>query len=119
MRRLVPILVVAVVVQVALLGLFYAPTEKGFWGDERVLWRTAVDWSENVQQPRDYPGSLQAWDPVAQKERWRVQHPGPLNGGVLSTAGNLVFQGNGSGLIAAYRATQIERLRRNDHTIDF
>jgi quinohemoprotein ethanol dehydrogenase len=50
-------------------------------------------------------GHLAAWDPVAQKERWRVQHRSALNGGVLSTGGNLVFQGNGAGLLVAYRAT--------------
>ena len=39
-------------------------------------------------------GFLQAWDPVTQKEVWRVQHDRMGNGGTLSTAGNLVFQGN-------------------------
>src|SRR3546814_10953661 len=39
-------------------------------------------------------GALIAWDPVAQKERWRVPHASPWNGGLLSTAGGLVFQGN-------------------------
>jgi PQQ-dependent dehydrogenase (methanol/ethanol family) len=34
-------------------------------------------------------GRLLAWDPVAQKEAWRVEHKGPWNGGALSTAGNL------------------------------
>lgn len=47
---------------------------------------------------------LVAWDPIAQKERWRVDRPLPLNGGVLSTGGNLVFQGLGSGEIEAYQA---------------
>jgi len=47
---------------------------------------------------------LSAWDPVAQRERWRVNHPWILNGGVLATAGNLVFQGTSHGTFAAYRA---------------
>jgi quinohemoprotein ethanol dehydrogenase len=47
---------------------------------------------------------LSAWDPVAQKERWRVSHPWIVNGGVLATAGNLVFQGTSDGTFAAYRA---------------
>ena len=38
-------------------------------------------------------GKLLAWDPVTQTEKWSVPYPGPWNGGVLSTAGNLVFQG--------------------------
>lgn len=55
-------------------------------------------------------GHLAAWDPVEQKEKWRVQYSGPLNGGVLSTAGNLVFQGNGEGFVNAYRASDGEKL---------
>lgn len=49
-------------------------------------------------------GRLVAWDPVAQKEAWRVEHKGPWNGGVLSTAGNLVFQGTANGTFEAYSA---------------
>lgn len=55
-------------------------------------------------------GHISAWDPVAQKERWRVTHAGPWNGGLLSTAGNLVFQGNASGEFVAYRADTGKRL---------
>lgn len=39
-------------------------------------------------------GHLSAWDPVQKKELWRVQYTRTGNGGTLSTAGNLVFQGN-------------------------
>ncbi len=49
-------------------------------------------------------GAIVAWDPVAGEARWRVDLEGPWNGGLLSTAGNLVFQGNGSGQFVAYRA---------------
>jgi len=49
-------------------------------------------------------GYLAAWDPVAQKEVWRVQHATSWNGGLLSTAGNLVFQGRSDGHFAAYQA---------------
>ena len=55
-------------------------------------------------------GHLAAWDPVAQKEVWRVELGRPWNGGVVSTAGNLVFQGNGMGEFAAFRANNGERL---------
>ena len=55
-------------------------------------------------------GHISAWDPVTQKEVWRVQHDGPWNGGMLSTAGNLVFQGNATGEIVAYRADTGTRL---------
>jgi quinohemoprotein ethanol dehydrogenase len=44
--------------------------------------------------PQAMGGFLLAWDPVAQKERWRVPGPGGvLGGGTLATAGNLVLQG--------------------------
>ncbi|MEE8370541.1 MAG: c-type cytochrome, partial [Sphingomonadales bacterium] len=55
-------------------------------------------------------GYLTAWDPVNQKEVWRVQHQGPWNGGVLSTAGNLVVQGIATGDFAIYRADTGEKL---------
>jgi quinohemoprotein ethanol dehydrogenase len=55
-------------------------------------------------------GHLTAWDPVNQTEVWRVDHPGPLNGGALSTAGNLVFEGTGLGQFEAFRADNGEKL---------
>ena len=55
-------------------------------------------------------GQLVAWDPVEQKEVWRYQHAGPWNGGVLATAGGLVFQGSLIGEFAAYDAATGSRL---------
>ncbi|MFZ5668104.1 MAG: PQQ-dependent dehydrogenase, methanol/ethanol family [Pseudomonadota bacterium] len=55
-------------------------------------------------------GRLVAWDPVAQKERWSVPHSGPWNGGVLATAGGLVFQGSATGEFAAYDAESGRKL---------
>ncbi|HEV7716365.1 MAG TPA: PQQ-dependent dehydrogenase, methanol/ethanol family, partial [Steroidobacteraceae bacterium] len=49
-------------------------------------------------------GHLAAWDPVAQKEVWRVDFDHPWNGGTLATAGDLVFAGSGMGEIVAYKA---------------
>ena len=49
-------------------------------------------------------GYLLAWDPVSQKEVWRAQYKRPWSGGVLSTAGNLVFQGTSDGRFIAYQA---------------
>jgi len=49
-------------------------------------------------------GHLAAWDPVTQKEVWRVQYEHPWSGGVLATAGDLVFAGSGAGEISAYKA---------------
>ena len=55
---------------------------------------------------------LLAWDPVAQKERWRVPISDVewIGGGVLTTAGNLVIQGTGSGKLVVYRADTGEKL---------
>ena len=49
-------------------------------------------------------GRLIAWDPVNQSTRWSAEEPIPTNGGIFSTAGNLVFQGQGTGEFAAYAA---------------
>jgi len=54
-------------------------------------------------KPHD-PGKLLAWDPVTQTERWSVKHNLAVSGGVLATAGNLVFQGTGMGEFYAYDA---------------
>jgi quinohemoprotein ethanol dehydrogenase len=65
----------------------------------------------NILRVKDAPpavaaslGSLQAWDPVMQKNVWTVPLMAPYNGGVAVTAGNLVFQGNARGRFVAYAA---------------
>jgi alcohol dehydrogenase (cytochrome c)/quinohemoprotein ethanol dehydrogenase len=55
-------------------------------------------------------GYLIAWDPVRGKEVWRAAYQGPWNGGTLTTAGNLVVQGDASGSFNAYRADTGEKL---------
>jgi quinohemoprotein ethanol dehydrogenase len=82
-------------------------------------WNTGVDFNAG-SLPTDgkilagikdqLKGHLVAWDPVNQKEAWRVQFEHPWNGGTLATAGNLVFAGNSLGEVAAYRATNGEKL---------
>ncbi len=62
------------------------------------------DPDQMVRDLADVKGHLAAWDPVKQREVWRVQHATAWNGGVLSTAGNLVFQGRADGYFAAYAA---------------
>lgn len=56
----------------------------------------------------DLPGSrrsfLKAWDPVTQKQVWSHELPGIWPGGVLATAGGLVFQGRIDGYLVAYDA---------------
>ena len=55
-------------------------------------------------------GQLVAWDVANRKPAWKVDLIGPSNGGVLSTAGNLVFQGTASGEFVAYTANKGEKL---------
>jgi quinohemoprotein ethanol dehydrogenase len=55
-------------------------------------------------------GRLIAWDPVKQKEAWRAEYVAPWNGGTLTTAGNLVFQGTADGRFIAYNATNGDKL---------
>ena len=49
-------------------------------------------------------GSLLAWNPVTQKAVWNAKHALSNNGGILSTAGNLVVQGTAEGNIEIFRA---------------
>jgi len=65
-----------------------------------------------VEEPEDGKGALLAWDPVAQKARWKVQHDFMWNGGTLATAGGLVFQGAADGWFSAYDAETGKRLWR-------
>lgn len=59
-------------------------------------------------------GFLLAWDPVQQREAWRVPYPGTTNGGILTTAGNIVVQGNAAGQLSVFRATDGKRLWTSD-----
>lgn len=49
-------------------------------------------------------GELVAWDPVKQQARFTVPHSGYWNGGVMVTAGDLVFHGTDDGMFGAYSA---------------
>lgn len=62
------------------------------------------------QKEGDGHGFLVAWDPVTQKEAWRVQNANLWNGGTLATAGGLVFQGTAEGTFNAYNAKSGERV---------
>jgi alcohol dehydrogenase (cytochrome c)/quinohemoprotein ethanol dehydrogenase len=82
-------------------------------------WNTGVDFNAGslpedpkilAQIKKTLKGHLAAWDPVAQREVWRVPYDQPWNGGVLSTAGNVVFQGNSMGEFAAFQAQDGKRL---------
>jgi quinohemoprotein ethanol dehydrogenase len=79
-----------------LTGLVYIPTT-----DRRANAKAAVESGESGE---GLLGRLIAWDPVVHSARWSVEEQIAVNGGVLSTAGNLVFQGQGTGEFAAYSA---------------
>ncbi len=70
-------------------GLVYIPAYDDVMDSHYGEGRTAV-------------GRLIAWDAAAQSARWSVQQQFPYNGGVLSTEGGAVFQGQGTGEFAAY-----------------
>jgi quinohemoprotein ethanol dehydrogenase len=68
-----------------------------------------MGWAKNTE-PLDGKGALLAWDPVHQKQGWKVPHDTLWNGGTLATAGNLIFQGTADGYFSAYDASTGERL---------
>ncbi len=70
-----------------------------------------IGFNFDADPPKNLPfGRLIAWDPVKQKEAWRAEYVAPWNGGTLTTAGNLVFQGTADGRFVAYNATTGEKL---------
>jgi quinohemoprotein ethanol dehydrogenase len=89
--------------------------ESGKYTRREMFWNPGVDWKAYtdtiyslLQQtggalPPDR-GFLKAWDPVAKRTRWEIEHPAFWNGGLLATAGNLLFQGTGDGRFVAYAA---------------
>ena len=54
--------------------------------------------------PAKSRGFLRAWDPVHQKLAWEVPTVTSWDGGVLSTGGGLVFQGDAAGNLNIYKA---------------
>jgi quinohemoprotein ethanol dehydrogenase len=55
---------------------------------------------------------LVAWNPVTRGIEWTAPYPTFGNAGVLSTAGNLVIQGDAQGYVNFYDAKSGDRLRR-------
>jgi alcohol dehydrogenase (cytochrome c)/quinohemoprotein ethanol dehydrogenase len=96
-------------------GLVYIPAQeiaKSFtpvkdFKPSEIGWNLGVDVAGT---PGAKKGYLLAWDPVAQKEVWRSGYVGPWNGGIVTTAGNLVIQGDATGHLNAYRADTGEKL---------
>lgn len=55
-------------------------------------------------------GALLAWNPKTQQPAWRLEHKLTWNGGLLATAGGLVFQGTADGSVIAVNAKSGDRL---------
>jgi len=102
-------------------GLAYIPAQHvaGYFVPAREPFRfvngsprnTGIDLTKGRQFPADAAaGELIAWDPVAQKKVWGVPRDTIANGGVLSTAGLLVFQGTATGRFTAHHARTGKRL---------
>ena len=79
-------------------------------------WNTGLEFGRLLQimgQHPDMPaakGYLLAFNPLTGKKHWVREHGTHWNGGTLSTASGLVFQGNGDGYVVAYDAVNGEEL---------
>jgi PQQ-dependent dehydrogenase (methanol/ethanol family) len=77
-------------------------------------WNTGTGFEANLKVPDGWSdvvkGRLVAWDPIKQREVWRAEYKSAWNGGVLATAGDLVFEGTADGRFVAYRASDGELL---------
>ena len=111
-----------------LTGLVYIPTMEQWMVESRlpdgefkfVLGRTTLgagvnNYPElrrelNAQADKRDKGYMLAWDPVRQREAFRIPYPHPGNGGTLTTAGNLLIEGTINKTIAIYRATDGKKL---------
>jgi quinohemoprotein ethanol dehydrogenase len=64
----------------------------------------AVEGAVNEGPIEPLNGSLIAWDPVKQTAMWSVPYPTYVNGGVLATGGDLIFQGSIDHVLRAFSA---------------
>lgn len=103
-------------------ALYYFPTP-GEWGLDGELAKRLPPLAELAQGQPDptVRGWLRAWDPARQKLAWQVDTSGPWagemfavwnGGGVMSSAGGLVFQGTGAGDLTIYDAATGQRLHQ-------
>ena len=88
-------------------GMFYVPANE--WGME--IWNEPVTYKKGAAYlgagftiktlNDDYIGALRAVDPKTGKIAWEIKNNAPLWGGVMTTAGNLVFWGTPEGYLKA------------------
>jgi alcohol dehydrogenase (cytochrome c) len=88
--------------------MFYVPSNE--WGMD--IWNQPVEYKKGAAylgagftiKPifEDHIGSLKAIDPLTGKVKWNYKNQSPLWGGVLTTAGGLVFTGTPEGKLLAF-----------------
>jgi len=88
-------------------GLFYVPANE--WGMD--IWNEPITYKKGAAYlgagftiktvDDSYIGAMRAIDPKTGKIVWEVKNNAPLWGGVLTTAGNLVFWGTPEGFLKA------------------
>ena len=91
-------------------GMFYIPSNE--WGMD--IWNEPIAYKKGAAylgagftiKPLydDHIGVLRAMDPKTGKIAWEYKNKAPLWGGVLTTAGNLVFTGTPEGFLKAFDA---------------
>ncbi len=97
-------------------GLFFVPSNE--WGMD--IWNEPVSYKEGAAylgsgftiKPifEDHIGSLKAIDPNTGDIKWEYKNDAPLWGGVMATAGGLVFTGTPEGYLKAFDADSGEEL---------
>jgi len=91
-------------------GLFYIPSND--WGMD--IWNTPIAYKKGAAYlgasftikpiAEDHIGALRAMDPKTGKIVWEYKNTAPLWGGVMTTAGGLVFTGTPEGYLKAFDA---------------
>jgi alcohol dehydrogenase (cytochrome c) len=91
-------------------GLFYIPSND--WGMD--IWNTPIAYKKGAAYlgasftikpiAEDHIGALRAMDPKTGKIVWEYKNKAPLWGGVMTTAGGLVFTGTPEGYLKAFDA---------------
>ena len=89
-------------------SMFYVPSNE--WGMD--IWNQPISYKKGAAylgagftiKPifEDHIGSLKAIEPMTGKVKWEYKNPAPLWGGVLTTAGGLVFTGTPEGKFLAF-----------------
>ncbi len=112
-------------------GLVYIPTQEnaffyaiqedykktGIYKRNPGRWNMGIEMSSlaqnilaNLESQPTPGGFLKAFNPLTGETKWSVPIPHYWNGGVLATAGGLVFQGDALGIFSAYDKETGERL---------